>query len=216
MQKSIATVFSIINQDSSAARTAESTAFLRKSRIMAMSIRVAFFVLAAFLIAPSAMAQSPSHEESRFEVFGGYSYIRDNGENLHGWTGALIVNVNDWLGLAADFDGHYDSFGSGAGKVRFSAYGYTFGPHVSFHNKTRVKPFVFALFGGVHERIKVGSVTGTDNGFAMNLGGGLDVRLNEHVSLRLIQADAAYTRFSGAGDTSPRISTGLVLHFGKR
>ena len=49
----------------------------------------------------------------------------------------------------------------------------------------------------------------------MNLGGGLDVRLNEWIDARIVQIDAANTRFDGNGTTSPRISGGLVFHFGK-
>jgi len=74
---------------------------------------------------------------------------------------------------------------------------------------------VFALFGGAHENVKTGAVTETATAFAANFGGGLDVRINESWSARVVQVDASYTRFDGAGKTAPRFSTGLVFHFGK-
>jgi len=195
----------------------------RKPLRLARALRAGILVLAALVLAPTCMAQHTSdpgqgHSESEpvVEVFAGYSYLREEGENLHGWTGTLIFNVNHWFAIAADFDGHYGSFTDEFGKVRVRAHGYTFGPHVALHNHTRITPFAFALFGGAHESVKFEDVTESANGFAANLGGGLDVHVNERVSVRLIQVDAAYTRFSGHGTTSPRISTGLVFNFGKK
>lgn len=188
---------------------------------MRKAIRVCFLSLAALVLASSVMAQQPEpkkHEtegERPYEVFGGYSYLRDDGHNLNGWTGTFIVNVNSWFAIAADFDGHYGSHRVGPVKVRAREHGFTFGPHVSLHNHSRVTPFAFALFGGAHENVKVAGFTESTTGFAANLGGGLDVRVNEGVSVRLIQFDASYTRFHGEGKTSPRFSTGLVFHFGK-
>lgn len=205
---------------------------------LARAFGAGLFVLAALVLAPNCVAQhtsdsgkaqhtsDPQHTadpgkghsegEPMFEVFGGYSYLREEGENLHGWTGTFIVNVNHWFAIAADFDGHYGSFTDEFGKVRVREHGFTFGPHVALHNHTRVTPFAFALFGGAHESVKFDGDTESATGFAANLGGGLDVHVNERVSVRLIQVDAAYTRFEGHGSTSPRISAGLVFHFGKK
>lgn len=188
---------------------------------MTLGIRFCFLALAVFILAPSVMAQQPEPNKSEdegeppYEIFGGYSYLRDDGHNLNGWTGTFIVNVNRWFAIAADFDGHYGSHREGLEAVRVLEHGFTFGPHVALHNRSRVTPFAFALFGGAHDSVKVAGVTESATGFAANLGGGLDVRVNEKWSVRLIQVDAAYTRFHGEGKTAPRFSTGLVFHFGK-
>lgn len=193
-------------------------------------VRVLLLAVVVCLMAPAVLAQHPeskksgekpagekSHEEGEapFEIFGGYSYLREDGHGFNGWTGTFIANVNKWFAIAADFDGHYGSFREGTETVHFKEHGFTFGPHVAFHNKSKVTPFVFALFGGAHENVRIATVSESRTGFAANLGGGFDARVNEKVSVRLIQIDAAYTRFDGEGSTSPRISTGLVLHFGK-
>ena len=178
-------------------------------------------VLTVLILVPSVVAQEPESKKSEgegerpYEIFGGYSYLRDDGHNLNGWTGTLIVNVNKWFAIAADFDGHYGSHREGLEVVRVRELGFTFGPHVALHNRSRITPFVFALFGGAHENVKIAGVTESATGFAANLGGGLDVRVNEAWSVRLIQADASYTHFQGEGKTAPRLSTGLVFHFGK-
>ena len=178
-------------------------------------------VVTIFTLPHSVVAQEPEPKKSEaegerpFEIFGGYSYLRDDGHNLNGWTGTFIVNVNQWFAIAADFDGHYGSHREGLEVVRVREHGFTFGPHVALQNRSRITPFAFALFGGAHENVKEGSVTESATAFAANLGGGLDVRVNEMWSVRLVQVDASYTRFHGEGKTAPRFSTGLVFHFGK-
>jgi len=163
----------------------------------------------------AATAQDSPEQEKPFEVFAGYSYLHEDGHNFNGWTGTFVAEINKWFGLAADFDGHYRSATEEGAHVSEHEHGFTFGPHVSFHNKRRVTPFAFALFGGAHASASVDGHTASTTGFAMNLGGGLDVRLNEWIDARIVQVDAAYTRFDGNGTTSPRVSAGLVFHFGK-
>jgi hypothetical protein len=190
-------------------------------RGVARGIRICLLALAALILAPSVIAQQPEPKKSEsegerpYEIFGGYSYLRDEGHNLNGWTGTFIVNVNRWFAIAADFDGHYGSHREGAEVVRVRGHGFTVGPHVALRNHSRVTPFAFALFGGAHESVKTSGVTESATGFTTNLGGGLDVRVNERWSVRLIQLDAAYARLHGEGRTAPRVSTGLVFHFGK-
>ena len=187
---------------------------LRKAALLCL------LVLTVLIVVPSVVAQQSEPEKSEegerpYEIFGGYSYLRDDGHNLNGWTGTLIVNLNKWFAIAADVDGHYGSHHEGHEVVRVREHGFTFGPHVALHNRSRITPFAFALFGGAHENVKVAGETESATGFAANLGGGLDVRVNEEWSVRLIQIDAAHTRFHGEGKTAPRFSTGLVFHFGK-
>jgi len=188
---------------------------------VARSFQIILISLTMLTLSPLLMAQQPepakSTEEGErpFEIFGGYSYLRDEGHNLNGWTGTFIANVNSWFAIAADFDGHYGSHSEGLEDVRVREHGFTFGPHFALKNRSRVTPFAFALFGGAHENVKAGEVTETATAFAANYGGGLDVRINESLSARVVQVDASYTRFDGAGKTSPRFSAGLVFHLGK-
>lgn len=201
--------------------SAESRGWCRNQGVP-RGIRIGLLVLAALVMASNVMAQhtpdpGKTHGEGErpFEIFGGYSYLREDGLSLNGWTGTFIAKVNRWFAIAADFDGHYGTDREGLEDVRVRVHGFTFGPHVALHNRSRVLPFAFALFGGAHESVKVEGLKESATGFAANLGGGLDVHVNESVSVRLIQVDAAYTRFEGHGTTSPRFSTGLVFHFGK-
>lgn len=124
------------------------------------------------------------------EVFGGYSYVRVDTQELgplvtsacsdidaalpgtcppgsvgvnnsfHGWNAAAEVNVNRWLGVKADFGGHYgklltvsepiqagiDALGVTNFPPTIRSYSFLFGPVFSYR-KGRMKPFAHALFG---------------------------------------------------------------------
>ena len=204
-----------------------------------MTKRLLFLVCVALLFSVSAMAQ----DAPKTEVFGGYSYFHsDGGGSLHGWNGSVNVRLNKWLGVVADVSGHYGSesinvstaiIGVPNFSVEASAdsnvHTVLVGPQVSYRKDKRLTPFGHALFGlaRVHEE---GSATTTlpvvgtttfnfsdsDTGFAMALGGGLDVKISRSVALRLIQADYLMTRLNGDTQNNARISVGFVFRFGTK
>jgi hypothetical protein len=186
------------------------------------SVRVYSLVFAALLVAPFGMGQhvpdtdqKEGEGERPFEIFTGYSLVHEADGTLNGWTGTFIANLNGWFGLAADFDGHYGSHRDGSTNVLVQEHGFTFGPHVALHNRSRFTPFAFALVGGAHEGVPTAGFTESSTAVAANLGGGLDYSVNDRISLRLAQVDAACTRFHGQWTTSPRFSAGLIFHVGK-
>jgi len=151
-------------------------------------------LLLILLIASAAQAQ-------KAEVFAGYQYTHlDPGYNASGWNGSVTGNFGELFGLTADVSGVYNS------GTRF--YTYTVGPEVHAPLPF-VKPFVHALFGGA-------TATGagpSSNGFAMYLGGGLDIG-HGLIGWRVIQADWMHTRFSGVSDNkNSRICTGLLMRY---
>jgi len=150
-----------------------------------------------------------AQENDRAEIFGGYQYTRMSGSNFNGWTGAFTGNVNNWLGITGDISGAYKS-DLGAS---LHMYNFLFGPTVTFSQTQKVKPFAHALFGMSHAGAGFLGLSATDNSFAMALGGGVDVRINKSVAIRMIQADYFLTRFGGASQNNARISTGLVFRF---
>ena len=191
-----------------------------------------FFLIAGFalLLFPlTAFGQSTP----KVELFGGYSYLRADGDgdpasNLHGWNASIAGNVNHWLGLVADFSGHYGSetvtVGSARGNVDGRFHSFLFGPRVSARKNDKVTPFFHALFGASHAKANgtftsgasTINVSDSDSAFAMALGGGMDVKLSDAVAVRLIQADYLMTRFGGSTQNNARLSFGLVLRLGKK
>ncbi|MBZ5701024.1 MAG: porin family protein [Acidobacteriia bacterium] len=142
--------------------------------------------------------------------------------NLNGWNASVTANVNHWFGVVADFSGHYGTptiIGIG---LETHVHSFLFGPRFTYRHSERITPFVHALLGASHLNFKVPliPVETSDSAFAMALGGGMDVKVREHVALRLAQVDYFMTRFSPysiiESQNNIRISTGLVFRFGSR
>ena len=148
-------------------------------------------------------------QDSKVDLFAGYSFLHTSpGSGLssadaHGWEGAATWNWNNWLGLKADFDGHYC--------CDASLHNFLFGPQINLgHGK--LAPFVHGLVGVSH-----GSAGGvTDDAFAFALGGGLDVKATDRIAIRIAQADYFGTRFAGYTQNNFRFSAGLVFKFGSK
>jgi len=177
------------------------------------------------LFSVSARAQGTSTPLTRIDVSAAYSYVNagaaDSGGtfNVHGGSGSVAYNLNNWVGLAADVGGyHFTTLPAG---LDSNMYTYLFGPRFSFRNSGRITPFAQVLFGGGRVNASSGGIQAGENGFATAFGGGVDLPLYRHISLRVLQADYLLTRFprnngSTATQNNIRISTGLVIHFGSR
>jgi hypothetical protein len=192
------------------------------------AIRASVLVAAlgfACLCSLSARAQGTTTPLTRIEVSGAYSYINagaaDSGGtfNVHGGSASVAYNLNNWVGLVADLGGYHFT-GLPAG-LDSNMYTYLFGPRFSFRNSGRIIPFAQVLFGGGRLNASSGGIQAGENGFATAIGGGVDLPLYRHLSLRVLQAEYVLTRFprndgSTATQNNIRISTGLVIRFGSR
>lgn len=194
------------------------------------------------LAAVPAMAQST--EYPHFEVGGGYTFIRANVKttdnsvtppqsastnfDMHGGRGEAVFHFGRTLGIVAEFGGNRIT-GLPTG-VSGHLLTYMFGPRFTYRASEKVEPFVHSLFGGAHVS---GSVSGTvspgfefsgsENSFAMALGGGFDYRVSPKVAIRFIQADYLMTRFktniNSAGNSVAatqnnfRIGAGIQFRF---
>jgi opacity protein-like surface antigen len=166
-------------------------------------------------------ASSVKAQENRgYEISGNYQYVRFNpgggasGINCHGGSGSGAAYLNTSIGIVGEFGAcKVTGLPSGASAHEMD---YLFGPRVYFHAHGRIFPFVQALFGG--ERLSAG-LTGvgsnSTNAFAAAVGGGADVTLTRHVSLRALQVDYLYTHFGGASQNNLRLQSGIVWRFGR-
>lgn len=126
---------------------------------------------------------------------------------------------------------------------------FVLGPRYTFHRHSRWMPFGQALFGGAHATSSTGvtllqggivwppagvvlppgsvqpvnaTLQAERTGFAMLVGGGLDIKINKHIALRPIGADYYLTRlpaFVTGNDTNKnhfRYSAGVNFMFGAR
>jgi peptidoglycan-associated lipoprotein len=166
-------------------------------------------------------------QESKVEVFGGYSLFRaDTGNsthvNLNGWNADLTGYFSKYIGVTADVAGYYrtDSlvslFGNGIGSASAREYTFMAGPRVRL-STSRVQPFGEALFGLAHSSGDVdlfGFGGGaSSNGFAMALGGGLDLGLTKHVAVRPAKLDYLFIKDNNTNFNNLRYSAGVVFKF---
>ena len=94
---------------------------------------------------------------------------------------------------------------------------YLFGPRINFRRR-RVTPFAQVLVGGVVTSSGIQTI-GWQNNFAMTAGGGFDVRLSEHFTIRPMQAEYFLTKIPDGlhnRQNNFRYSAGISLLFGKK
>ena len=181
-----------------------------------VSIAILSFALSDF-----AAAQIPTAGN----VFFGYSYYSTNistidRANTNGWEGSLECKVLPWVGIVADFSGHYGSenftgpcpdLGPGpcaTTNVNIAEHNVLFGPRVSV-SVGKFRPFAEVEVGVGHVNA---NAAGTDNSFATAVGGGLDYTLFRPVAWRF-QGDYVHTSFFGSHQDNVQISTGIVFRF---
>jgi hypothetical protein len=177
-------------------------------------------------VCPAASrAQSAAGTQSQLEVAVDYSYVRArsasglSSSNLQGGSASVAYNFSGHWGVVGDFGG-YVFTGQPPG-LSAQMYTYVFGPRYNFTKSEKFVPFAQALFGGGRLDASRAAVQAGENGFAMALGGGLDIALNHRFAIRAVQAEYLMTRFPNSGGASVtqnnfRISAGLVFRFGAR
>jgi hypothetical protein len=164
-----------------------------------MARRLWMLVGLFFLFSISARAQG-------IDLFGGYSYERLNSSPARNLSGVEITGqykFADWLGVAADVDGHFGLPSHPDARTL----GVMVGPQISF--PARLSPFFHVLAGIGH----ISSNGITDTSFEAAIGGGIDMRIAPLISWRIIQGDDVITRYFGGIQHNARVSTGLVFRF---
>ena len=175
----------------------------------------------AAIFVPGAKAQ----DDSKIDVFAGYSYLRDypstgsfGSFGLNGGNASIAYKATPWLSAVAEFGGYTNNDLFNAGHAS-NEYTYLFGPRVYLRHVYRIHPFAETLFGVAHGNANLFQTTNTHNAFSTALGGGFDFRINHHFSLRPLELDYLLSRFpetaTGGRDTQNnlRVSTGIVFHF---
>lgn len=138
-----------------------------------------------------------------------------------GGSGTFIYNVNQTFSAVADLGGYHNASGANYDPTTFT---YLFGPRVSIR-KSRATPYVQSLFGGARQWTSfadpVTGLTPPHNGFAAAFGGGLDVRLKDHILVKPFQVEYLMTRVTNpwsidGTQNSVRYTAGVVFTFGSK
>jgi hypothetical protein len=190
---------------------------------------------AVALFAFTAAAQ----EQPKMETYLGYAYVRSGSDtntpsfNANGGTGQFAYNLNRWISGVADVGAVHNS-SIGSFNLDSTFINYVFGPRISMRY-SRFKPYFQTLFGGVtavsSQRILVlptvtsltpisARISQSQNGFAMIIGGGVDVKISKHISFRPAEVSYYYTQLQNLrsqGDDSQnnlRYTGGINFTFG--
>ncbi len=158
----------------------------------------------------------------RVEVFGGYSYLNADMNDLysrqsaHGWNASISANVNPWFAAEFDLAGYYKNVYG----VSYQAYSYVAGPRIN------LRPvFIHALFGGDRASFGASGISIAQNSFAGVLGGGVQIPIGNGFAFRG-SADYVFSRHNIYNILNPslpsvtqnnfRISVGIVIPLGAR
>jgi hypothetical protein len=184
---------------------------------------------------PFATAQQPA---PKVEIFGGYSALYPNATangllpgallpiasclcwNPRGAGASITYDFNRWIGITADMSGHWgDGATTTAGRLgHYSAYNVSAGPKFTYRTR-HFAPFAEVLVGG--DRLAP-ELFHADDAFGFLAGGGIDIPIGRHISLRPAQADFDFSNHSfGPQPLVPatdvrglRVQAGVVFLFG--
>lgn len=168
---------------------------------------------------------SPETQESRYEVFGGYSLLSNsfNGhasapsrQPLNGWDAAAEVPVALHWDIKVEAAGYY---GTSLGSPQHPLF--VLGGAAWNHHFGKEVVFVEGLAGLGHLNADWwgGEGPAKTNSFAADAGGGLDIPLRSRLAWR-IQGDFQFSNFTIPNDQIHdlpnffgRVTTGVVWHF---
>jgi hypothetical protein len=173
--------------------------------------------IALIILGGTALAQ----DAPKAEIFGGFAYMRTAGNtNVNGWNAQAAFNLNKWIGIAADFAGHYQTKADIPVRNSANIYSFMFGPQLS-DRAGRITGFAHALFGGArvgqYFNLGKGGVATSGTNFVMAFGGGVDANVNDMIAVRVFQADFEKIRAdnpitgNSEGRNNFRLSFGLVF-----
>jgi len=155
-----------------------------------------------------------AQERGEISVFGGYSHLWADVSANHGWIASLAGNIARHMALVADFSGQHSSMSYAyygvQTEAQYRSYSFLFGPRYVRTIGKRWTPFAHALVGLKRDTSEgwysFGS-TPVSYGPSSNyiflplaLGGGIDIRLGDRVSVRALQLDGVgMTEYGGWG-----------------
>lgn len=180
-------------------------------RIVCLSALIALFAF-------GAMAQSPI-VETAFQ----YQMLRVNfSQNFpsftaNGGTGSVQVNFFNQVAGVLEVGAEYNGNIKGV-PVSNTWMSYLAGPRISLVKRSKkIIPALECLAGGTTLFAGLANQTANTTGFAMALGGTIDIRVSRHIDLRPVQLDYMLTRVNNTyNQNNLRYGAGVVFTFGKQ
>lgn len=163
-------------------------------------------------------AGAPDSQSDRREIHGqpttfrvslGYDYLHFRSQlftsNVHGLRSSFSYSWKEWLGVEGSVLAGFGSSTFNNQDSNIVLYGA--GPRVTL--KGRFQPWAHALAGGIHVYPQTAFNT---NGFAVQLGGGVDYAYKPFLSIR-VESDYVRSQLYSAGQNSFLVGGGIVIPF---
>ena len=161
--------------------------------------------------------------------------ILDDPDDYNGWNTSITANFRRYAGLKFDFTGVYRlrtiPFGASPTGVNLDGALYNFAGGLQIKDNSTdktFKPFVHVLAGIAHvrNRIKISNdaciatipgpcpanFTERDTAVSGDIGGGIDIRVDDQFDLRILQIDYNPTRLFDTTHRRLRVGIGIVFH----
>jgi len=170
-------------------------------------LSITLFLLFAGLVVPAALAQQTNDRQST-EIYIGYHLKGTDGDKFNGAAASVTGNFHNFIGAEFEFG---VSKGPDRGILgRLTDYDYLGGIRVKDNRKNEVKVKPFAHFlAGINQVDNLGAKY---NSFTTVIGGGIDVRVSERISVRAIKGEYQHVYDVSYGSDQYRVGFGLVFH----
>lgn|SRR5579859_621431 len=161
--------------------------------------------------APAPKYVYGSRDDFRWELALGIALVRFRSSLYYatavGTNTSLTYFTNDWLGVEGNINTGFAPTIYQNEHVKYVSYGG--GPKVAWRGR-QLEPWAHAIIGAAH--ILPQTADHSQNGFAMQVGGGADYRIYPHLSVRL-EVDWVKSHLFAAWQNSAQANADIVLHF---
>ena len=152
-------------------------------------------------------------EDFRFQLALSYQHVVFRSvpfnANLNGINTSLSYFLNDWFAIEGNT---VEAFGTKVfGGDRSKYFLYTGGGRIAWRDSRRkYEPWMHVLVGGIHMIPQ--TAFGGQNAFALQAGGGADLRYNTRISFR-VGGDYVRSQLYSQSQNNFQFGAGLVVHF---
>lgn len=156
------------------------------------------------------------------EVYGGYQLFRHpggdgyDGYNLHGFLASVEGNLKPYFGIVGEFGYNRKTWDEYNETETFSSF--LFGPRFGYR-AGNFRVFGHYLLGAVRYSADWDGDDYSDTNFGQAIGGGVDISLNNMISIRPAQLDMVSVKWpdnDGGWENHFRYSAGVVIKFGSK
>jgi opacity protein-like surface antigen len=152
-----------------------------------------------------------SRDDYRWQLALGISLVRFRSSQYYatgvGTNTSVTYFTNEWLGVEGNLNTAFAPTIFQNEHVKYVSYGG--GPKVAWRAR-KWEPWVHTIVGGVH--ILPQTAGFSQNGFGLQVGGGVDYRIYPHLSAR-VELDWVRTHLFNAWQNNAQANLDIVLHF---